>query len=99
MKKRKRRRAEPHPLASKAKRRPKGPALDRRRAPQSARITLQLPAELVERLRNAVYWTPGLTLTAVVTDALQNRLDKMETAHHGIFTQREQQLRRGRPPK
>jgi hypothetical protein len=98
MKKRKRRRAEPRSLASKARRRPKGPAPDRRR-PQSARITLQLPAELVERLRNAVYWTPGLTLTAVVTDALRKRLEKMETAHDGTFTQREQQLRRGRPPK
>ena len=34
------------------------------------RVTVALPADLMERARNAVYWTPGATLTALVENAL-----------------------------
>lgn len=60
---------------------------------------MQFPAALVERLRNAVYWTPGLTLTAAVTEALQHCVEDMEKEHGGAFPKRERQLRIGRPAK
>ncbi|PYQ49443.1 MAG: hypothetical protein DMF59_13600 [Acidobacteria bacterium] len=104
MERRKRRRNEPHPLATNAKLRTKEAAADRRRKARSeqeknARITLQLSAELVERLRNIVYWTPGITLTAIVTEALRRCVEERETEHGGAFPKRAQQLRIGRPAK
>jgi hypothetical protein len=104
MERRKRRRNEAHTLATNAKLRTKRPAADRRREARdgqgkNARITLQLSAELIERLRNVVYWTPGLTLTAVVTEALRRCVEERETEHGGAYPKREQQLRIGRPAK
>jgi hypothetical protein len=35
------------------------------------RITLHLTKQLIERMKNYVYWTPGLTLAALGEEALQ----------------------------
>ena len=35
------------------------------------RVGVQLPAELIERARDAVYWTPGLTLNKLAEIARQ----------------------------
>jgi hypothetical protein len=104
MERRKRRRNQSHPLATNAKQRTKEAATDRRRKARAgqkknARITLQLSAELIERLRNVVYWTPGLTLTAIVTEALRRCVEEREAEHGGAYPKREQQLRIGRPAK
>ena len=34
------------------------------------RVTLNLPVELLDQLRNTVYWTPGVTLTGLIKSAL-----------------------------
>jgi hypothetical protein len=33
------------------------------------RLTVHLPVELIERIKNAVYWTPGLTLAGLAEEA------------------------------
>jgi hypothetical protein len=93
-----------HPLASKAKLRARGPAQERRRKERTedsltTRITLHLPGSLVERLRNAVYWTPGLTLTALASEALRRLIDELERDRGDEFPRRDQKLRTGRPVK
>ena len=103
MERRKGRRNEAHPQAN-GRLRTKKAASDRRHnarvnTEKSARLTLQLSAELIERLRNVVYWTPGLTLTAIVAEALRRCVEERETKHGGAFPKREQQLRIGRPAK
>lgn len=48
-----------------------------------------LSADLIERLRNVVYRTPGVTLTAIVTEALRRCVEERETEHGGAFPKRE----------
>ena len=43
------------------------------------RFTAQLPVELIDRARNAVYWTPGLTLTQLTADSLAQFLDALKS--------------------
>jgi len=60
------------------------------------RLCLQLQAELVERARDAVYWTPGLTLNELAEVALSHTLDCMETLRGGPFLPRAGPLKVGR---
>jgi len=60
------------------------------------RVTIALPANLMERVRNAVYWTPGATLTALVEDALEVELTKREGENDGPFRARGTKLKPGR---
>lgn len=104
---RKRRAADPlkdHPLASKAKLSVRPGREGRRQQPgpepaSTTRVTVHLPVNLVERLRNAVYWTPGLTLTALASDALRRCIEDLERDRGSEFPRRERKLRTGRPVK
>lgn len=103
---RKKQRPGEHPLAAKAKLRPSGPALDRRkakreteRAAEKQRLTFLLNVDLIERLRNAVYWTTGLTLAAFVAESLTRSLDRLEAGRGAPFPKRRGELQTGRPRK
>ena len=52
------------------------------------RFTVNLPPELIERARNAVYWTPGLTLAGLAEDALFKALRRLEKGNGGPFKER-----------
>ena len=61
------------------------------------RLTVHLPVELIERVKNAVYWTPGLTLARLAEEALRQALAALETARGAPFPPRERNLTVGRP--
>jgi hypothetical protein len=61
------------------------------------RVTLSLSADMVERLRTVVYWSPKLTLTGVVETAIQSALKKLEKGKR--FKKRKGKLPVGRPRK
>lgn len=61
------------------------------------RVTVFLPAPLIERLRNAVYWTGSRPLAQIVTDAIENAVTDMEHANRGVFPARLAPLKPGRP--
>ncbi|HXF91669.1 MAG TPA: hypothetical protein VNK46_02840 [Nitrospiraceae bacterium] len=65
--------------------------------PEKRRLTLNLPADLLERLRNTVYWTPGLTMAKLVTDAVSDALDRLERRNGEPFPPRMEELKPGRP--
>ena len=65
--------------------------------PRMVRLTVSLPGELVDRLRNAVYWSPGLTLAWLIAKSLRTSLAEMESLRQGPFPQRTTALRAGRP--
>ena len=65
-------------------------------------LSIHLPGDLVERIKNAVYWTPGLTVGALAEEALRKAVSKIETErNHGkpFEARSEAGLRRGRPLK
>jgi hypothetical protein len=75
------------------------PGANRREPCSKQRFTLQLPSDLVERLRDAVYWTPGLTLAGLAERALQEAVGGMEDQRGQPFPERTGELRAGRPVK
>ena len=63
---------------------------------QNQRVTVSLPKPLIERLRNAVYWTEGLPMAGLVAEAIKDIVTQMEEANGGVFPQRVSPLKRGR---
>ena len=47
--------------------------------PRTVRLTVNLPGDLVDRLRNAVYWSPSLKLSWLIAQSLQTSLIEMES--------------------
>jgi hypothetical protein len=73
------------------------PMKDKPEGPRMVRLTVNLPSQLVEQMRDAVYWTPGLTLAWLVARAARASLTELETIHQGPFPKRAKPLRAGRP--
>lgn len=61
------------------------------------RLTVHLPVDLIEGVKNAVYWTPGLTLARLAEDALRQALAALEAARGAPFPPRDRPLTVGRP--
>ena len=72
----------------------------RPRSGETVRMTFHIDAELAERLRNAVYWTPaGVTLSGTARDALWDALEEIERRYNDgePFPERDEDLKGGRP--
>ena len=65
--------------------------------PRTVRLTVSLPSDLVDRLRDAVYWTPDLKLAWLIAQSLQASLADLGTSRQGPFPKRMMALRSGRP--
>ena len=68
-----------------------------RQQSRAVRLTVSLPGDLVERLRDAVYWSPNLTLAWLIAQSLRASLSDLETSRQGPFPKRMMALRAGRP--
>jgi len=68
-----------------------------RQQPRTVRLTVSLPSDLVDRLRDAVYWSPSLTLAWLIAKSLRSSLTEMESLRQGPFPKRTNALRAGRP--
>jgi hypothetical protein len=68
-----------------------------RQIPRMVRLTVNLQSDLVDKIRNAVYWTPGMTLAWFIGRALCASLAELESVHKGPFPKRLKPLRAGRP--
>lgn len=66
------------------------------RPSQKQQITVSLPVPLIERLRNAVYWTGHPSLVSLIVEALEEIVTEMEEVNGGAFPQRLSPLKRGR---
>lgn len=87
-----------HPLRERVKLHPAGPALERR-GEKRERLTVKLRGEIIERLRNAVFYTPGLTINGFIEQCIIQIVDSMEKDRGETFPQRTENLRAGRPAK
>lgn len=64
---------------------------------RTTRLTVNLPKELVDRLRDTVYWVPQFTLARLVETAINSTLNQLEADNRGPFPRRVQELKPGRP--
>jgi len=83
-------------MRTNARLRPSGPALERRSEVRE-RLTVKLPRKVIERLRNAVYYSPGLTVSGVIEKCITTIVDQMEVDRGAAFPRRKSDLRPGRP--
>ena len=89
------------------KRHPKAENLDRPVAPPPPaaevpgrhKLTVHLEADLVERVKNAAYWNPRLTITWIAEQGIRTALEKVERDNGGRYPRRESELVGGRPIK
>src|SRR5215217_6270998 len=63
------------------------------------RLTVHVPVELIDRVKNIVYWTPGLTLARLAEEALTKEVEKREKERGEPFPRRAEELKGGRPLK
>jgi len=66
---------------------------------EKERVTFHITKKLIEKARDAVYWTPGLTMAGLAEIALHDVLEKLEKKRGESFPNREGQLKYGRPIK
>jgi len=59
-------------------------------------FTLYISTELAERVRNAVYWTPGLSVTKIAEEALDAAINRLEEVRGAPFDEREGGIKRGK---
>lgn len=60
------------------------------------KVTFSLPTAVIERLRNAVYWTGNRPLASLVEEALEALVTEMEEVNGEAFPQRLSPLKVGR---
>lgn len=74
-------------------------SLPRRFVGRGERITLITERGRMERVRDAVFWTPGETISSVVDRALEAEVARMERERGAPFPTRTASLRAGRPAR
>jgi hypothetical protein len=65
--------------------------------PRMVWLTVSLSGDLVDRLRDPVYWSPSLKLAWLIAQSLWTSMTEMESLRQGPFPKRTNALRAGRP--
>ncbi|MFO0809052.1 MAG: hypothetical protein U0746_10545 [Gemmataceae bacterium] len=63
------------------------------------KLTVHLRTDLAERVKNAAYWNPRLTIASIAEMGIFHALELIEKDHGGPYPPREEELRGGRPMK
>jgi hypothetical protein len=63
------------------------------------KLTVHLEADIVNRVKNAAYWNPKLTIAKIAERGIRLALREVEKEHGGAYPQREGELVGGRPIK
>ncbi len=64
---------------------------------EKLRFTFQLREDVIEKARDAVYWTPGVTLASFAEEAFIRLIEQMEKQNGKPFPSRSAELKTGRP--
>ncbi|MBP6265253.1 MAG: hypothetical protein KA426_18555 [Nitrospira sp.] len=67
------------------------------RSQKRQRMTVSLPVDLLERMRDAAYWTSGTTMAGLISSAMEELLNNLESQNGRPFSPRLQDLKPGRP--
>ncbi len=63
------------------------------------KLTVHLEASLAERVKNAAYWNPRLTIAGIAEQGIRLAIERFEREHGGKYPPREGELVGGRPIK
>ena len=63
------------------------------------KLTVHLERDLVERIKNAVYWNPRLTIARIAAEGIRGVIEEVESENGGPYRPRETELVGGRPIK
>ena len=61
------------------------------------KVTVHLSHELAERVKNAAYWNPRLTVAGIAEMGIQFAIEQVEKENGGPYPKRESELKGGRP--
>ena len=61
------------------------------------RISAEISEDVAERIKNAVYWTPGMTMAGFIEKSLAKGIENLEEEKGEKFPKRERKLVGGRP--
>lgn len=63
------------------------------------KLTVHLDEAIVNRVKNAAYWNPRLTIAKIAEQGIRHAIQKIEKENGGPYKQRESELVGGRPIK
>ena len=61
------------------------------------KLTVHLSHDLIERVKNAAYWNPRLTIASIAELGVKYAIEQVEKEHGGPYPTREAELKGGRP--
>lgn len=61
------------------------------------KLTVHLTHDLIERVKNAAYWNPRLTIAAIAERGIIQVIEQIEQENGGSYPPREAELKGGRP--
>ncbi len=66
-------------------------------AARKEKLTVLLTPDIIERVKNAAYWNPRLTIASIAERGIAQVIEEIEREHGGPYPPREEELRGGRP--
>lgn len=63
------------------------------------KLTVHLDHHLINRVKNAAYWNPRLTIAKIAERGIRQVIEEVERENGGPYEQRESELSGGRPMK
>ena len=66
-------------------------------AARKEKLTVLLTHDIIERVKNAAYWNPRLTIAAIAERGIAQVIEEIEREHGGPYPPREEELKGGRP--
>lgn len=61
------------------------------------KLTVHLTHDLIDRVKNAAYWNPRLTIASIAELGIKYAIEQVEKEHGGPYPPRESGLKGGRP--
>jgi hypothetical protein len=61
------------------------------------KLTVHLTHDLIERVKNAAYWNPRLTIASIAELGVKYAIEQVEKENGGPYPARESELKGGRP--
>jgi hypothetical protein len=63
------------------------------------KLTVHVSPELADRVKNAAYWNPRLTIAGIAEKGIRQEMDRLERENGGPYPPRDGNLTGGRPIK